>query len=206
MINMINYLKPQNTEKIGYNFVFVIIFSIAAFLPDLILRMVYDLPIYFESLFFGGVLLFGLLLSFANSFVVFFFIAIIFFMQLIQLNYLSYFGTPIEASNLMNITRETKDIFDISYLRHTWFNTPLLLLLYGLCIYVFKKYQMTKIKWIWLIVLYMAMHKPYRAFSHSKDIWYFQPSITRPSLRNSISTFSYFFFRYLPDGSRTLSV
>ena len=103
MINMINYLKPQNTEKIGYNFVFVIIFSIAAFLPDLILRMVYDLPIYFESLFFGGVLLFGLLLSFANSFVVFFFIAIIFFMQLIQLNYLSYFGTPLEASNLMNI-------------------------------------------------------------------------------------------------------
>lgn len=206
MINMINYLKPQNTEKIGYNFVFLIIFSIAAFLPDFILRMVYDLPICFESLFFGGVLLFGLLLSFANSFVVFFFIAIIFFMQLIQLNYLSYFGTPIEAGNLMNITRETKDIFDISYLRHTWFNTPLLLLLYGLCIYVFKKYQMTKIKWIWLIVLYMAMHKPYRAFSHSKDIWYFQPSITRPSLRNSISTFSYFFFRYLPDGSRPLSV
>ncbi|MBO6281918.1 MAG: sulfatase-like hydrolase/transferase [Alphaproteobacteria bacterium] len=65
---------------------------------------------------------------------------------------------------------------------------------------------MTKIKWIWLVVLYMALHKPYRALSHSKGIWYFQPSITRPSLRNSISTFSYFFFRYLPDGYQTLSV
>lgn len=203
---MINYLKPQNTEKIGYNFLFVIIFSIAAFLPDFIIKTIYDLPIYFESLFFCGVLLFSFLLSLSNNFVVFISITIIFLMQLIQLNYLSYFGTPIDASNLMNITRETKDIFDISYLRHTWFNTPLLLLLYGLCIYVFKKYQMTKIKWVWLFVLYMAMHKPYRAFSHSKDIWYFQPSITRPSLRNSISTFSYFFFRYLPDGYNTFSV
>ena len=206
MINIANYLRPQNIEKIGYNFLFVIIFAIAVFLPDFILKTIFDLPIYFESLFFGGVLLFGFLLSLAGSFVTFLLIIIIFLMQLIQLNYLSYFGTPLEASNLMNITRETKDIFDVSYLRHTWFNTPLLLLLYGLCIYVFKKYQMTKIKWIWLVVLYMALHKPYRALSHSKGIWYFQPSITRPSLRNSISTFSYFFFRYLPDGYQTLSV
>lgn len=206
MLKIINYLKPQYDGKIYYNVLFALTFAVAVFLPDFILRLLNDLPIYVETLFFFGVLLFGFLLSLAGRFIVFFFMIIIFIMQLIQLNCLAYFGTPLEASNLMNITREARDLFDISYLRHTWFNAPVLLILYGLTLYVFTKCKMIKIKWIWLVIMYMAMHKPYRAFSHSKDIWYFQPSITRPSLRNSISTFSYFFFRYLPDGYKQLSI
>lgn len=207
MINIANHIKPQYKGKnIYHNILFTICFALAVFLPDFVIKILFDLPIHLEFLFFGGVLLFGFLLSLAGNYATFFFLGIIFLMQTIQLNYLSYFGTPLEASNLVNIARETKDIFDLSYLRTTWFNTPLLLILYGLCVYVFKKCNMVKIKWIWIILLYLAMHKPYRAFSHTKDIWYFQPSVTRPSLRNSINTFSYFFFRYLPDASQTLNI
>lgn len=206
-MNVSNYLKPQITgRKISYNFLFMLCFTIAVFLPDLVLKTVCNLPICFEWLFFGGVLLFGFLLSFAGRVAGYCYLFIIFLMQTIQLNYISYFGVPIDAGNLMNITRETKDIFDVAYLRDTWFNTPILVLVYGLCVYAFRKLPMVKIKWIWLVLLYLAMHKPYRAYSHTKDIWYFQPSITRPTLRNSISTFSYFFFRYLPDGYQQVDV
>lgn len=206
-MNLTDYLKPQiKGRKITCNFLFMLLFTVSVFLPDYILKVILGLPICFEWLFFGGVLLFGFLLSFAGNIACYTYLAIIFLMQTVQLNYVSYFGAPIDASNLMNIHREAADVFDFAYLRDTWFNTPVLILLYGTCIYAFKKLPMVKIKWVWFILLYMAMHKPYRALSHTKNIWYFQPSITRPSLRNSISTFSYFFFQYLPDGYQPLSV
>lgn len=200
-------LKPLiQGRKFRYNILFTLLFLVAAFVPDYVLKNVADLPLQPELLFIGGVLLFGLLLSFTCRAICLFFIILIFLMQLIQLNHMAYFNMPIEAENLMNLTRESKDIFDVSYLRYTWYISPLLLILYGGAVWVFFKKPLIKISWIWLIIFYLAAHKPYRAWSHSKDLWYFQPSIMRPSLRNSISTFSYFFFRYLPEGYTAVSI
>lgn len=202
-----SWLKPVTQgRKFRYNVLFTLLFFVATMVPDYVLKVTADLPLQFEWLFAGGVLLFGLLLSFTYHFVCLFFIILIFLMQLIQLNHMAYFAMPIDAENLMNIVRESKDVFDVSYLRYTWYVSPLLLLLYGSAVWVFVKKPLIKISWIWLIIFYLAAHKPYRAWSHSKDLWYFQPSIMRPSLRNSISTFAYFFFRYLPEGYTKVSI
>ncbi|MEE6206959.1 MAG: sulfatase-like hydrolase/transferase [Alphaproteobacteria bacterium] len=206
-MNIVSYLKPVITgRKFLYNLIVMLLFAMAVFLPDFVIKAVGNIPVQMEWQFLGGILLFGFLLSFAGRVAGLFYILIILLMQLIQVNYTVYFGGPVEAGNLMNIVREAEDVFDVSYLRNTWYVTPLLLLLFGTLGYMFWKLPAIKVRWIWLVLLVLASHHPYRAYSLTKGVWYFQPSVTRPTLRNSVSTFSYFFFRYLPQGYQTLSV
>lgn len=184
----------------------MLVFVTAVFLPDKIISWLCGTRIHIEWLFFFGVAAFGLLLSFTNRFVFWIFMVVIFVMQMIQLHFVVFFGEAINAENLMNIGRESKDIFDPSYLKQTWFVSPLLIGLFGLTVYLFYRLRLVKIRLVWLILFYLAAHKPYRAFTGSKGIWYFQPGITRPSLKNSISTFSYFLFQYYPKGYKNISI
>ena len=195
----------KNTSWID-NLRIMVFFVLAVFLPDFVIGHICHLPIKIEMVFLFGVILFGLLLSATNKFVFLFFVSVIVLIQIIQLHFMAYFGSPIEPSNIMNLFRETKDIFDVSYLKHTWFVLPILVACFGVLIYYFFKSKPIKIPFVWLILFYLAAHKPYRAYSETKGIWYFQPSLTRPSLKNSISTFSYFFFQYWPKGYQNLTV
>lgn len=195
----------KNTSWID-NLRIMVFFVLAVFLPDFVIGHICHLPIKIEMVFLFGVILFGLLLSATNKFVFLFFVSVIVLIQIIQLHFMAYFGSPIEPSNIMNLFRETKDIFDVSYLKHTWFVLPILVVCFGVLIYYFFKSKPIKIPFVWLILFYLAAHKPYRAYSETKGIWYFQPSLTRPSLKNSISTFSYFFFQYWPKGYQNLTV
>ncbi len=195
----------KNTSWID-NLRIMVFFVLAVFLPDFVIGHICHLPIKIEMVFLFGVILFGLLLSATNKFVFLFFVSVIVLIQIIQLHFMAYFGSPIEPSNIMNLFRETKDIFDVSYLKHTWFVLPILVVCFGVLIYYFFKSKPIKIPFVWLILFYLAAHKPYRAYSETKGIWYFQPSLTRPSLKNSISTFSYFFFQYWPKGYQNLTI
>ncbi len=199
------YFKPVTFRRnILNNFLFVLSFLAAVFIPDFVIAKFCKIPIHIEWLFFFGILGFSLLLSYTNRIVFLAFLTVIFIMQVIQLHFVVYFGEAINAENIMNIVREYNDIFDLAYLKQVWFVLPLLLICYALPIWIFLQKKLCKIRMIWIILFYLAAHKPYRAYTESKGIWYFQPSITRPTLKNSISTFSYFFFQYYPKGySRT---
>lgn len=193
-------------RKFLHNLYLMLGFAVFVFVPDLIIKLCCHLPIQIEFLFFWGVLLFGFLLSLTNKIIFLLITILVLIMQLIQLNFMAYFGNPIEPANIMNIFRESKDIFDPAYLKHTWFVTPTLLILYTALVYAFGHLKPIKVPFIWLIILYMAAHKPYRAYTQTKGIWYFQPAIVRPSLKNSISTFSYFVFQYWPQGYQNMEV
>ena len=204
---MKNLLKPEiKNRTITGNLWITLAFIAACFVPDLVLKLACGLPIKIEMLFFLGVILFGFLLSLTNKIVFFFFTVLIFIMQTIQLNFMAYFGSPIDPANIMNIFRETREIFDVSYLKETWFVMPTLLACFGVLVYSFLKTKPIKLPLVWLVLFYLASHKPYRAYTQTKGIWYFQPALTRPSLKNSISTFSYFTFQYWPKGYENVSV
>ncbi|MBQ7659749.1 MAG: sulfatase-like hydrolase/transferase [Alphaproteobacteria bacterium] len=193
-------------QKLSHNLYILTFFMLFVFAPDLVLKYVCGLPVSVELLFFFGALLFGFLLSATNKVVFMFFMVLIFVIQLIELNFTAYFGTPIEPSNIINIFREAKDVFDPAYLKNVWFITPALLgLMVATCV-AFWCSKPLKIPLVWLVLFYMAAHKPYRAYTQSKDVWYFQPAITRPSLKNAISTFSYFVFQYWPKGYQNLEI
>lgn len=202
------YIKNITYNKnIKSNLLFVFCFTSAIFIPDLILKIFYNVHITFEGLFFLGIVAFSLFLSFTNKIVFLSFAIIIFTMQMIQLNYIAFFGTPIEPMVLLNIFREKKDTFDLTYLKQTWLVIFPTIFLFGLSVYIFlKKKNMIKVGFIWLLIIFVAGHKPYRAYTKSKGVWYFQPSATRSSLKNSINTFSYFVFQYYPMGYNTLSI
>jgi len=202
-----NFFKVDiKGRKLRDNFLVALMFVLACFIPDYVLRYAYGLPITIEMLFFFGVVLFGILLSLTNRTVFFFFILLIFIMQTIQLHFMAYFGSPIDPANIMNMFRETKDIFDVSYLKETWFVMPTLCACFGVLIWIFLKTKPIKLPLVWLILLYLGSHKPYRAYTQTKGIWYFQPALTRPSLKNSISTFSYFTFQYWPKGYENVTI
>ena len=202
-----NFLKCDfKNKKFSHNLIITFLFLLFVFAPDMVLKFACHLPIGVEMVFFFGALLFGFLLSMTNAFVFLFFSILIFLMQLIQLNFMTYFGGPIEPANLMNIFRETRDIFDPAYLKETWFVTPTLTFFFAMLVFGFYKTRPIKLPFIWIILFYLAAHKPYRAFTETKGIWYFQPALTRPSLKNSISTFSYFIFQYWPKGYENIAV
>lgn len=195
----------NNTSMLN-NIYFVISFTALVFLPDIVFKIFFALPIHIEITFLAGTIGFGFLLSFTNGLVYGIFMAVIFAMQAVQLNYMAFFGEAIAPENILNIVREARDVFDPAYLKQTWFVLPLLAGVFWVNIRLFSRLKMFKIKWIWILLFYLAAHKPYRAYTGSKGIWYFQPSISRPSLKNSISTFSYFFFQYWPKGYENVSL
>lgn len=197
---------PDRRVSILNNTFFVLSFVALVFLPDIIFKFFFSLPIHIEITFLAGTIGFGFLLSFTNAFVYCCFMAVIFAMQAVQLNYMAFFGEAISPENILNIVRESRDVFDPAYLKQTWFVLPLLIALFWVNIRLFFRLKMFKIKWIWILLFYLAAHKPYRAYTGSKGIWYFQPSISRPSLKNSISTFSYFFFQYWPKGYKNVDL
>lgn len=202
-----NFLKCDfKNQKFSHNLYLTVLFTLFVFAPDFVLKTVCHLPIGMEMLFFLGVVLFGALLSLTNKIAIVFFGVLVFVMQLIQLNFMTYFGSPIEPANLMNIFRETRDIFDPAYLKETWFVTPTLTLFFVLWLVGCFKFRPIKLPFVWLILFYLASHKPYRAYTQTKGIWYFQPALTRPSLKNSISTFSYFVFQYWPKGYQNVAI
>ena len=58
---MLKYFLPvMENRKFRYNILFVLLFCLAVFVPDFVLKFAADLPIKFEWLFAGGVVLFGL--------------------------------------------------------------------------------------------------------------------------------------------------
>ncbi len=212
MNKILAFLKPQN-NNIKPNFIFAFWATLASFAPDLIMNLLADTHIMLEPLFVFYVFGFMFLLSFCQKFVVYLFLCLFILMQSVQLNFMAFFGHPITASEIMNIFYEKRDVFDTAYLQQTWFVMPSIILFYGLAIFAFYKgsKKCVKISWMFLVVFYLAAHKPYRAaeyffveppkdnseFYEVKNVWYFQPGPTRSSLKNSINTFSYFLFRYL---------
>lgn len=207
LMNIANFFTSVVcNKKTRHNFLFALLYTVALTMPDHIVRLMCDVPIHIKWSYYLEIFAFGLMLSYAQRAVFIFFICITFVMQCIQLHHIAYFGVPIPVGNLMNIFRDAGDVFNATYLKSTWFLTPVLILLYMIsAVYFFKK-NLFKIKWIWIILLCISAYKPYRALFHTKDIWYFQPYISRPSLRNSIRTFSFFLFRYLPEGNSQISV
>ena len=200
-------LSKYNTPPpLSNNILFALSFITLVFLPDIVFKLFVNLPIHIDITFLAGSICFGFLLSFTNGFVYFCFMAVVFAMQAVQLNYMAFFGEAISPENILNIVREARDVFDPAYLKQTWFVLPLLVALFWVNIRLFCRLKMFKIKWIWILLFYLAAHKPYRAYTGSKGIWYFQPSISRPSLKNSISTFSYFFFQYWPKGYKNVEL
>ncbi len=181
------------------NLLFAFIATAAATAPDLVMNYAAGTHVISEPLFTLYVFGFMLLLSFCQNRFVYFVIALVVLMQIIQLNFMAFFGHPITAGDIINIVKEKRDVFDAAYLRQTWFVMPLIILFYGTAAFIFYigSRESVKIRWMFLAVLYLIAHKPYRAWSETKGIWYFQPGPTRPSLKNSINTFSYFFFQYL---------
>jgi len=185
--------------KIKMNAVFAAVATTAVFFPDFIMNSLAETHIVWEPLFCFYLFCFMFLLSFCQKIFVYAVLGVFILMELVQLNFMAYFGHPLTASEIMNIFYERKDIFDTAYLRQTWFVTPLIVLSYGFVLFVFYKWgkRSVKMRFMFLAVLYLMSHKPYRALSETKGIWYFQPGPTRSSLKNSINTFSYFFFQYL---------
>ena len=181
------------------NFIFTLVATLATFVPDMIMNFMTNSHIIIEPLFVLYVFGFMFLLSLCQNILVYAFIILWVLMQSIQLNFMAFFGHPITAGEIMNIIYEHRDIFDTAYLQQTWFVMPMIILFYGALIFIFYKgsKQSVKVRWMFLVVLYLASHKPYRAFTETKGIWYFQPGPTRSSFKNSINTFSYFFFQYL---------
>ena len=204
--NMTDCCKNLKTKKWLDNFEITLLFALSVLLPDIVIKYAAHLPVNIETVFYLGVILFGFLLSLTNRFVFLFFVLLILIMQIIQLHFMAYFGNPIGPADIMNIFRETQDIFDVSYFRETWFVAPTLMICYSALICAFFIKKPVKIPFIWIILFYMAAHKPYRAWSETKGIWYFQPALVRPSLKNSISTFSYFIFQYWPKGYQDFKV
>ncbi len=183
-----------------------LLFVIMVYLPDFILKCICGFPIRIELVFFLGTILFGFLFSLTNKIVFFFFAVLILIMQLIQLHFMVYFGMPIDPANIMNMFREAQDVFDITYLKHTWFVAPTLFMCFFVMAYAFCKLKPIKLPLVWVVIFYLAAHKPYSAYAQTKGIWFFQPALTRPSLKNSISTFSYFVFQYWPKGYENLAI
>lgn len=192
------WLLPQKGYK-SKNFLFALVATLMTFAPDIVMNLMTNSHIIIEPLFVFYVFGFMFLLSFCQNVVVYTFITIWILMQIVQLNFMAFFGHPITASEIMNIIYERRDIFDLAYLQQTWFVVPMIVLFYGIMTFIFYigSKESVKIRWMFLVVLYLAAHKPYRAFSETKGIWYFQPGPTRSSFKNSINTFSYFFFQYL---------
>lgn len=193
------WIKLPSLKSVLYNMVLAAVSSVCLALPDVIMNLLGGTHIVWEPLFSFYLFGFMFLLYFCSKWVIVLFWTIIVLMQLVQLNFIAFFGHPITAGEILNIVREHTDVFDPAYLNQTWFVLPSIIICYGLVIYLLAvNYQkMAKMRWLVLVVLYLAAHKPYRAFSETKAIWYFQPGPTRSSLKNSISTFSYFFFQYI---------
>lgn len=196
--NVALWLAPQK-GRWNKNFIFALVATLATFAPDIIMNLMTNSHIILEPLFVLYVFGFMFLLSLCQNILVYAFIILWVLMQSIQLNFMAFFGHPITAGEIMNIVYEHRDIFDTAYLQQTWFVMPTIILFYGMMMFVFYigSKESVKVRWMFLVVLYLASHKPYRAFSETKGIWYFQPGPTRSSFKNSINTFSYFFFQYL---------
>lgn len=192
------WLAPQK-GRWNKNFFFALVATLATFAPDVIMNLMTNSHIILEPLFVFYIFGFMFLLSFCQNILVYSFIILWMLMQTVQLNFMAFFGHPITASEIMNIVYEHRDIFDTAYLKQTWFVMPTIVLFYGMMAFVFYigSKESVKVRWMFLAVLYLAAHKPYRAFTETKGIWYFQPGPTRASFKNSINTFSYFFFQYL---------
>lgn len=182
--------------------------AILLFLPDFFLHIFAHAPILPEPLFFLYIFLFLFLLSLTPLWCYLFFIVIFFMMELVEVNFTAYFGHPITPSDIVNIVKEKTDVFDIAYLRQTWFVFPSLIFCYGLILYMLMKTKSKTVKCFLavFVVFYLAAHKPMHALQKTKNVWYFQPGPTRYTLNNAINTFSYFFFRYLSEVGETFSV
>jgi lipid A ethanolaminephosphotransferase len=190
-------IKPLQ-GSLKRNLLFTAAFLCLTFLPDLIAAFCNHIPIRFEGVFFLGIALFGFLLSLTNRWLSLFFLILIFIMQAVELCFTVYFGDSIKPEDLMNIFRESQDVFDPTYLKQVWWIPLVLATSFALCLKFSK--NAVKVPFVWILVFYLAAHKPYRAYTQTKGIWYFQPALTRPTLKNSISTFAYFTFQYYPQG------
>lgn len=197
-----------SSGRFSNNFLVALVALIAVFAPDEVLNGLGKAHIVKEPLFMVYVFGFFLLLSFCSMWAMYLFLVLFLMMEIVQINFMVFFGHPITASEIVNIVSERADVFDAAYLGQTWFVMPLLILFYGLTCFVFYVWgkDAIKAKWLLLVVLYLAAHKPYRAYTETKGIWYFQPGPTRSTLKNSINTFSYFFFQYLWKDTQAIQV
>ncbi len=181
------------------NLIFAVVATLATFAPDLVMNLLADTRIVLKSSFILYTFGFMLLLSFCQNVFVYIVLALFILMQTVQLNFIAFFGQPITPNEILSIFTETEHVFKIEYLRQTWFVMPMIVLFYGITLFVFYKTSKTsrKIAAMFVAVLYLMSHKPMHAFFETRTFIYFQPRSTRASFVNSINTFSYFFFQYL---------
>lgn len=190
------------------NFVIAYLALIAVFTPDFVMNGAICSHIVFEPLyaleFFG----FLLVLSFCGCTMIFSTLILFALMELINLCYMAYFGQPITASELNNIVLESRDVFDLAYLKQTWFVPLCIFFLYGGALTLIWKaaQKSVRFRFMFIVALYLMAHKPLHALRETKGVWYFQPGPTRSSINNSINVFSYYFFQYLRKGMQTSEI
>lgn len=184
------------------NFVIACVALGAVFAPDFVINLFRQAHLVFEPLytleFFG----FLLVLSFCGRKMIFSTLILFALMEIINLCYMVYFGQPITASELNNIVLESRDIFDPTYLKQTWFVPLCIFSFYALALFLIWKAAQNSVRFrfMFVVALYLMAHKPLHALRETKDVWYFQPGPTRSSINNSINVFSYYVFQYLPKG------
>ncbi|MFC0179837.1 sulfatase-like hydrolase/transferase [Thorsellia kenyensis] len=132
-------------------------------------------------------------------------IILVFFglLQFSQLLHISYVGRPIDPTTISSIFSESKDISQS--VTYTWRNHLHLILAvilpYGLNIYLYWKLLPKKINnWVssvcFLGIFLILASKPYRATY--RDLNMFLPGPTRPSLYNTLDTYSFFLIKGFP--------
>lgn len=148
--------------------------------------------------------LWGFLASYAGKAWQLFFIFSAAVMELVWLNFIIFFGSPITSGDMMNIFRESADVFDLTYLRHVWFVFAVVLTTYGaLAFFAWKaaafRRPLSRIQGGGILCLIMAL-MPVLHAHQGEPLNHFRSSVTKASLYNAGLTFSYFFGKYLPDG------
>lgn len=123
------WLAPEKGRP-AKNLLFAFVATTAAIAPDMVMNYAAGTHIISEPLFTLYVFGFMLLLSFCQNRFVYFVIALMVLMQIIQLNFMAFFGHPITAGDIINIVKEKRDVFDAAYLRQTWYVMPLIILFY----------------------------------------------------------------------------
>lgn len=125
-------------------------------------------------------------------------------MQFIQLLHISYLGRPLDPTTMTSSLGEADDIS--SAVRGTLTEHLHLILAvvlpFGINFYLFWRFLPHRInKWLttfcYLGIFIVLASKPYRATY--RDLNFFLPSPTRPSLYNSLDTFSFLMIKGFPD-------
>lgn len=120
-------------------------------------------------------------------------------MQLIQLSHVSFFGEPLNATDLASLFGDLAEVRETGWhsLDDHWHVLPSVLLPYGLLIFLHlwlpRRLPVPRSRWGLLIIVLVLAAKPYRATY--RDLSSFMPGPTRSGLHNSFNAFAYYTVR-----------